>query len=237
MTVIEKQSAGQLIAQELALKVYIDALLEDVTETSVRPTPELTVVEQPTRLAVATADEVASQTIPSDNKPAHPEWAETQFDCVLFKVAGALTLAVPLIELSGIVKWNSQVTPLPGHQDWFLGLLSVRGRQVKVIDMARFVIPEQHRAREIVNQSRSFKHIILVGNGEWGLACEDMGKVLKLSPDAVRWRADRSQRPWLAGMLVEHMCALLDVERFIGMAGQGTTQPVKETRRQDDNMI
>lgn len=231
MTVLEKQATGQLLAQDLALKVYIDALLDDVAEVVTTSAPALQVVERPTIPAGATQVSIEQQPATIVPESTHPPWAEGQFDCVLFKVAGALTLAVPLIELNGIVKWNNQVTPLPGHQDWFLGLLPVRGRQVKVIDMARFVIPERHRAREALAPSRAFTHIMLVGNGEWGLACEEMGKVLKLTSDKVRWQRDRSQRPWLAGMLIDQMSALLDVERFIGLVAPGA---VKESRRGDD---
>lgn len=231
MTMLETQALGQLLAQDLALKVYIDALLDDVTEVVATSAPALQVVENSTIPAVATHVSVEQQSAAITPESIHPVWAEGQFDCVLFKVAGALTLAVPLIELNGIVRWTNQVTPLPGRQDWFLGLLPVRGRQVKVIDMARFMIPERHRAREALASARTFTHIMLVGNGEWGLACEDMGKVLKLTSDKVRWRRDRGQRPWLAGMLLDQLCALLDVERFIGLIGPGT---VKESRRGDD---
>ncbi|MBI3771239.1 MAG: chemotaxis protein CheW [Gammaproteobacteria bacterium] len=233
MTVLEKQAVGQLLAQDLALKVYIDALLDDVTEVAITSIPALQVVESQ-MVPVASSQVVVgqkSETNAVEVELTYPAWADSQFDCVLYKVAGALTLAVPLIELNGIVRWNNQVTALPGRQDWFLGLMPVRGRQVKVIDVARLVIPERHRAREALAQSRPFTHIILVGNGEWGLACESMGKVLKLTRDKIRWRRDRSQRPWLAGMLIDQMCALLDVERLIGLVSPGTT---KETRRGDD---
>jgi purine-binding chemotaxis protein CheW len=231
MTVLEKQAVGQLLAQELALKVYIDALLDDVTEDGTVPVPALQVLDSQAVPAVST--DVATEQRPKAivAEPAYPVWSEGQFDCVLFKVGGALTLAVPLIELSGIVKWNNQVTPLPGGQDWFLGLLPTRGRQVKVIDVARFVIPEHHRAREALVQPRVFSHVILVGNGEWGLACEGMGKVLKLTRDKIRWRSDRRQRPWLAGMLTDPMCALMDVERFVGLLKPGS---IKESRCGDD---
>lgn len=231
MTVLEKQAVGQLLAQELALKVYIDALLDEVAEVAAAPIPALQVVDSQA-VPLASTD-IATELRPETKaaEPTHPAWSEGQFDCVLFKVAGALTLAVPLIELSGIVKWNNQVTSLPGGQDWFLGLLPTRGRQVKVIDVARFVIPEHHRAREALAQSRVFSHVILVGNGEWGLACEGMGQVLKLTRDKIRWRGNRRQRPWLAGMLTDPMCALLDVERFVGLLRPGA---VKESRRGDD---
>ncbi len=35
---------------------------------------------------------------------------------------------------------------------------------------------------------------------------------IRLEPSAVKWRTDRGKRAWLAGTVIEHMCALLDVE-------------------------
>jgi purine-binding chemotaxis protein CheW len=125
------------------------------------------------------------------------------------------------VSLSGIMKWPDEITPIPGYAEWFLGLVSTRGRQVKVIDLARFVIPENHKSRQVLSGERQFKHLLLLEGGRMGLACDELGTVLKVAPDQVRWRSDTSVRPWLAGTLIEQMSALLDVEQLTAILKEG----------------
>ena len=149
----------------------------------------------------------------AQSAPANPipSWAQEPFQALLFEVAG-LTLAVPLVELSGILEWNSEITEMPGRSPWFLGLLAERGEQIKVVDPAVVVVPAKFRPAGYVDE---IEKIILVGDSKWGLACRSVSEVINLTPDAVRWRSDKGTRPWLAGTVIQHMCALLDVGRFV----------------------
>ena len=40
---------------------------------------------------------------------------------------------------------------------------------------------------------------------------DEVKQPISVEPEAVQWRTQRSKRPWLAGTVKEHMCALLDV--------------------------
>lgn len=219
----EKKAVSQLVEHELALKVYLDSLLfeeqpvaEAVTE-AVTAAPESQAQIPEAQIATATGITAAAQP-----EAERPEWSEGTFESLLFKVAGGLTLSVPLVRLNGIVPWPDKLTAVPGYAEWFLGLLPNRGRQVRIIDIAKFVIPENHKARSALKEGeRHFKHIIFIDDGEFGLACDDLGSVLKLTQAQVRWRSDRSIRPWLAGTVIEQMCALLDIDHFIEMLKDG----------------
>ena len=90
-----------------------------------------------------------------------------------------------------------------------------------MIDIAKFVIPMNHQSRQALAGERHFKHLLLIDDGGFGLACDDLGEVLKLAPDKVRWRQDRSSRPWLAGTLIEQMSALIDIDKFTEMLKEG----------------
>jgi len=230
MSVSEKQALSEVVQHELALKVYINALLdEEVAEPVVAERlPDMKAIETAVVETPAVVPAVTQAVVPEalESVP-YPVWAESKFEALMFKVGGFLTLATPLATLNTILTWSDKITPMPGHAEWFLGLLPMRERQVKVIDIAKFVIPRGHVSRRSLQGPRRFKHIIIVGCGEYGLACDDLGEVFGVERDKVRWRGDRSQRPWLAGTVVEQMCALLDVDVFAEMLKEGC--PVDET--------
>ena len=69
-----------------------------------------------------------------------------------------------------------------------------------------------------------FSHILLVDDYSWGLACDEIGDVIWLSSDDVKWRKNKQQRPWLAGTAIEQMCALMDTEVFADMLNQQISQ-------------
>lgn len=135
---------------------------------------------------------------------------DTPFQVLLFRVAG-LTLAVPLAELNGVLPWPGCITPLPGHAPFFLGVATHLGRHVKIIDTGRL----------LGRAETGLRHVVLMGGGEWGMACEGIAEVLTLAPGEVRWRAARAERPWIAGTVTEHLCALLDTRAFAGELKRG----------------
>ena len=149
-----------------------------------------------------------------------PTWAIPDFQALLFTVAG-LKMAVPLCELNAIVEWGDEyITELPGHKPWYLGIIQNQGKNIPVIDTLQLVVPEERWPAKHV-QEKNFKHIILIDEGRWGLACETVLEVVSLKTDAVKWRSSRTKRRWLLGTVIEHMCALLDSSEFAAMLKTG----------------
>lgn len=149
-----------------------------------------------------------------------PEWADEPFECLLFDVAG-LTLAVPLVCLGSIYPLAAaELTPLFGQPDWFLGILPSQAGNLKVLDTARWVMPERYRD----DFREGLQYVISVEGYEWGLAVHQVSRSIRLVPDEIKWRSQRSQRPWLAGTVIEHMCALLDVSALAELIASGATR-------------
>jgi purine-binding chemotaxis protein CheW len=149
-----------------------------------------------------------------------PAWASEPFECLLFDVAG-LTLAVPLVCLGSIYPLAGQtLTPLFGQPEWFLGLLPSHNGNLKVLDTARWVMPDRYRD----DFQQGLQYVISVQGYEWGLAVHSVSRSLRLDPSEVKWRAQRGQRPWLAGTVIEHMCALLDVAHLAEMIASGAVK-------------
>ncbi|MFO1388138.1 chemotaxis protein CheW [Cellvibrio sp.] len=135
-----------------------------------------------------------------------PQWAQSRFDVLLFKVSG-LTLAVPLISLGQIQPITDELAPLFGQADWFMGFQPTPQGKIRTVNTAKFVMPERYDESFVKNA----KYVVSINGVPWGLAVDSVNQPISLMPDEVKWRSDRSKRPWLAGTVKEHMCALLDI--------------------------
>ncbi|TRX74419.1 CheW domain-containing protein [Pseudomonas mangiferae] len=196
-----------------------------VIETRVaEPTPLVIPIASPLQLVVEPVADVGTQVeTPPVPVPAavredgRPAWADEPFECLLFDVAG-LTLAVPLVCLGSIYPLEgSELTPLFGQPDWFLGILPCQAGNLKVLDTARWVMPDRYRD----DFRAGLQYVISVQGYEWGLAVHQVSRSIRLDPNEVKWRSQRSQRPWLAGTVIEHMCALLDVSALAELIASG----------------
>ena len=146
-----------------------------------------------------------------------PTWAAEPFECLLFDVAG-LTLAVPLVCLGSIYPLaGHELTSLFGQPEWFLGILPSQAGNLKVLDTARWVMPDRYRE----DFKQGLQYVISVQGYEWGLAVHQVSRSLRLDPNEIKWRSHRGQRPWLAGTVIEHMCALLDVSELAELIASG----------------
>ena len=145
-----------------------------------------------------------------------PEWAESRFQCLLFNVSG-LNLAVPLVKLNSVIPWDENITQTPNQTEWYLGLVQHLQNQIKVIDTALLVMPENRHKNLETDVPGRLSHILLVDDYKWGLACSSIGDVIWLSQDEVKWRKNKTSRAWLSGTSLEHLCAIMDTEVFAQM--------------------
>lgn len=139
-----------------------------------------------------------------------PIWAQHKFDALLFEVSG-LALAVPLIALGQIIHLSpDKLTPLFGRSEWFMGLLTTASGQIRVINTALFVMPERYEASFL----ESANYVISMDGQPWGLAVDRVTQPITLDPEDVKWRSQRTSRPWLAGTVKTKMCALIDIPQM-----------------------
>jgi purine-binding chemotaxis protein CheW len=194
-------------------------LLQAVPEP-VEPEPEAPAAEPVVQALVTPLVEVhlpPSNTPPPVDTDGRPAWASEAFECLLFDVAG-LTLAVPLVCLGSIYSLaGHELTPLFGQPEWFLGILPSQAGNLKVLDTARWVMPDRYRD----DFRQGLQYVISVQGYEWGLAVHQVSRSLRLDPNEIKWRSHRGQRPWLAGTVIEHMCALLDVAALAELIASG----------------
>lgn len=195
----------------LPLEVFVPPL-EELQKTAA--SPELDTVTKLQQLQKASqAKSVITRAQPSvpvtPVDQGRPGWAENPFECLLFQVAG-LKLAVPLITLGGVYVFNDSVTPLFGQPDWFLGVYKHRDQSLYVVDTAWWIMPERYTPAT----HDGYQYIISIEGSPWGMAVSDLANAVKILPEAVKWRSNLTKRPWLAGTVVDEMCALLDIAKL-----------------------
>ncbi|MEO4013812.1 chemotaxis protein CheW, partial [Pseudomonas rossensis] len=136
------------------------------------PAPVLAPISTIAPLLQALVPPVVEVHLPPSNTPppvetdGRPSWAAEPFECLLFDVAG-LTLAVPLVCLGSIYSLaGHELTPLFGQPEWFLGILPSQAGNLKVLDTARWVMPDRYRD----DFRQGLQYVISVQGYEWGLA-------------------------------------------------------------------
>ncbi|MBK3807362.1 CheW domain-containing protein [Stutzerimonas stutzeri] len=230
--VLEEQLRDIRQSQPPRLEIVPSALPVAVPET-VPVAPPLVVAEA---VAAPAAPEPVVEVLvapPPASEPlevpaqAHPGWGDEPFECLLFDVAG-LTLAVPLVCLGSIYPLAGQeLTPLFGQPSWFLGILPSQAGNLKVLDTARWVMPDRYRD----DFREGLQYVISVQGYEWGLAVHQVSRSIRLDPSEVKWRTQRHQRPWLAGTVIEHMCALVDVTALAELIASGAVKHMHDTAK------
>ncbi|MBQ9274585.1 MAG: chemotaxis protein CheW [Succinivibrio sp.] len=212
----------------------LQSLLESVqphTATVEEPqTATVTQTAEETEVQTAEAEPVVEQEVQSEvtqtaqievqeqapAKDAAFEWEniETQedFQALFFLVKG-VRFAVPLVDLGGIFEME-KLTPLFGKPHWYKGMADIRGRKINVVDTLSWVKPG-------FTDGGDYRYMILLGTSMWAVGCDVLEGNKILNRDHVKWRQSAGNRPWLAGIVKEEMCALLHVDALISMFEKG----------------
>lgn len=142
--------------------------------------------------------------------PSAPEWAQEAFDVLLFDVCG-LKLAVPMESLGRIIKVEHETNQLIGRPSWFMGAYNEAEEHLYVVDTAKYIMPEKGYDLE----QDGFDYLIQMQRSKWTLACQNVHTTVRLEPDQVKWRSNQGKRQWLSGTVIEHMCALVHVDKLV----------------------
>ncbi|ABZ76038.1 CheW protein [Shewanella halifaxensis HAW-EB4] len=145
------------------------------------------------------------------------EQLDDEFQVLFFKVAG-LTLAVPLVSLGGIVGLE-KITRLMGRPQWYMGVQQYRETQLNVVDTCAWVMPEKYDEKLV--KKVNYQYVVVLEDSHWGLGCESLIDAITIKKSEVNWRSQAGKRPWLAGVVKEQMCGILNVEALVQMLGSG----------------
>lgn len=218
----KKEQLDKLLQQANVAHQIEESKLEAITSTKSEDVKTLAstakvlsqdpVIDHETEQAIATAKSSAELTTATIKN-----YREGRFQAMFFDVAG-LQIAVPLISLGGIHNVD-KMNSLMGKPSWFKGVMLHREEKINVVDTARWVMPEKC-SEELLN-SLDYQYIIMLNNSAWGLMAENLIDTITLEQDDVKWVSDNNKRPWLAGLVKDRMCALVDVDAMIAMLNEG----------------
>ncbi len=220
----------ELLDADLAVSHYLDGLFSEApTATAPRPLSpgdgligERIRTEALNRLLSTTPAPAPGADSGMQADPPHE--SSVPFQVILLELAG-LKLALPLHELNGILKYPSRLSQVPFPAPWVLGIHATGERNTRIVDTTALLLPPRYRSQAGARPADDQQHlIVLIGNGEWGLDCLAASDVIELQPQQVNWRPDRRTRPWLAGTVREHLCALLDTAAFVSWLEQGAPE-------------
>ena len=216
------EPVAKLLEQVKEPETKTEEKLTDVQPTPepVLPPPEPTKELEKTENQANIKDIVAepkAELVAKTSSDRQEDYFDGEFQALFFEVAG-LTLAVPLKALGGIHQLG-EVNQLFGKPKWFKGVMLNREEKLNVVDTARWVMPEKYD--EKLEQSLNYQYLITLGDSQWGLLAEKLVNNITLRKEDVKWRAKSGKRPWLAGVIKEKMCALIDVENLNQLLEQG----------------
>lgn len=226
---VEEEVADVLEADQSITEGQKDLAVE--SRVSAEPTAVAQTEAQTESTALNSVDDVDTQSL-AQTKPEHleddiqsngavqeevekrypqaPIWAQEEFDVLLFEVCG-LKLAVSMEALGRIIKVDHEPNHLIGRPDWFLGAYNEAENHYYVVDTAKYIMPE----KGFDLSESGYEYVIQMQHSKWTLACQKLHTTVRLHPESVKWRTEKGKRPWLAGTVVDQMCALVHVDSLI----------------------
>lgn len=176
--------------------------------------PAVVPAAEPIPHPVSTVSQAVAAAVLYSNSQYRSE-LPAQFPTLVFRI-DELKLALPLHLLGGIMRRDKPLTPLVGRPDWFLGLMVHEPANINVVDTGLYILGDKYRP-ELVD---SYRYVIRIGDTAWGLACTDLCATRGLNQDEVSWYDSNPRRPWLAGIIKDDRCALLNAQALVDSLAQ-----------------
>ena len=167
----------------------------------------------------AIAQKVAGRVLRPAALAAAPAWVlSEQLPCLTFKIAN-LKLALPLQYLGKVepfagadcISPSLKVSNIAEQSNWQNSFLECCLGEVDdrvIVDTARLVMPERYDNNMVSN----YRQVLLIRDMDWCFAVDSIGGQMDINVSEVRWRSQHTRREWLAGTIIEKMCAIVDVD-------------------------
>jgi len=200
---IDDEIDDSLVCQQDAIGYYLNSLLQsNVSHDNVAHLAQATDKPHVTEFTVA-ADPVKSIA------------EEDKLDFFIFSVAG-LRLACVKQDVVDVIDDTSDILVVPDSPNWLMGLYSHEAAYVKVIDPYLLLVPEKRRKGTLDKKCHEIKQILLIGEGDWGLASEIPIQVRRMNSSSIKWNEEKSMgNNLLCGTIKSHHCAVINIKNIL----------------------
>ncbi len=167
----------------------------------------------------AAAQKMARRVVRPAALAAAPAWVlSEQLPCLTFKIAN-LKLALPLQYLAKVepfagadaISPASKVSNIAEQSNWQNSFVECCLGEVDdrvIVDTAKLVMPERYDNNMVSN----YRQVLLIRDMDWCFAVDSIGGEMDINVSEVRWRSQHTRREWLAGTIIEKMCAIVDAD-------------------------
>jgi len=211
---------------KLDLSLYIEGLLntdEQVVKTQTEEKLEsiilndfiISEIEEPALSKEEKVTEAVTITKAETEKSSIPSWGEKPFECLLVKSAG-MSLMIPAMSVSYIERVNKKIIRLPLEVKAFRGVVTLRKRSVAVIDLFDLISESSSEAEQQLRKidEHHIEHVIVMEGGHYALACDDIGEMVTLDAENVRWNKASFNNPMFSGIVPEYLCPLVNINNI-----------------------
>jgi len=210
-TIFSKQI--NVTEQSEALGLYLDELLQEQTEIDFQD-------ESQTFLTQTTESEHTEEVVQAKVSNDHTKWAHQAFQTLFMEIDG-IEIAIPMADMSGLIKYPDQLIKQVDSAPWIDGIFELDETKMQVVNARNFFLLSNNREIDPEEEFKKPEFIVKIGDGQWGLACHAADRAAMLEPDQVRWSGTEKRRPWLLGMIKKPLCMLLDGEELINYLKDG----------------
>lgn len=207
---------ARLVGHDKALTGLLDALLSEVPASTDPPAETSRTANAQTEGARAKSGPLLNDTevrplrgvsrVPSVAERVVPGWSRAGFRVLLFRI-GDHRFAMPLLLMRSICLVPDKLVKVPGKPDWQRGLVRYRGDLVQVADLGSLL--------GIKASCVAPRYLLIIGDGLCAFECDRIEDAIPVVSQDVRWSSRGEGRAWLAGLLADQMCTLLDADAIV----------------------
>ena len=206
----------------LDLSLYIEGLFQQ-DETEIETETRSETVESNGTFASEFEQDITEQSL-------IPLWGQKQFECLLVKSAG-MKIIIPAMSVAYIENVNKKIPRLSLDTEAFHGVITLREQSVAVIDLFSLIAGNTSFGDEgsMQHNTHYIDHVIVMENGKYALACDDVSQMMRLNPEDVRWNRASFNNPMFIGVVTEHLCPIINIDNlYQQVATMAFVQSLKE---------
>jgi len=198
----------------LDLSLYIEGLfIQDEPEIKTETRLETEELNDTLVSELEDCDTEAKQE--NTEQPIIPLWGQKPFECLFVKSAG-MNLMIPAMSVSYIERVNEKITRIPLDAEAFHGVITLREQSVAVIDLFSLIDEKTSIDNEqsMQHNTHHIDYVIVMENGCYALACDDVSQMITLDSEDVRWNRASFNNPMFTGVVTEYLCPIVNIDNL-----------------------